>query len=70
MVLAILVWNITHPGTILVGPESELPGLKETLLRLWRGRKVVTEDGEELVSKYAMLKEDTSGELPRYSKAL
>lgn len=61
MVFAILVWNNTHPGSILIGPESELPGLKETFLRR-RARKVMSEDGEELVSKYAMLEESVGSE--------
>ena len=60
MFCAILVFNLSHPGRILVGPEAELPSLKETILGRWRksnrGRRMlVAEDGQELVSKYAML---------------
>ena len=55
MFFAISVFNITHPGSTLIGPESELPSLKETLWRRRRGRKVVREDGEELVGKYIPL---------------
>lgn len=69
MVFAILVFNVTHPGSILVGPDCELPGLKETLWRM-RGKKVVTEDGQELVSKDAMLDGYGGEEPPRYSQGL
>lgn len=31
MLFAILAFNIIHPGSILVGPESEMPGLRTTL---------------------------------------
>jgi hypothetical protein len=68
MISAILVFNITHPGSILIGPESELPSLKETLWRRKRARKVVSEDGEELVSKYAVIEGKGDGEPLRYSQ--
>ncbi|KAE8447874.1 hypothetical protein EG329_010103 [Mollisiaceae sp. DMI_Dod_QoI] len=58
MIFAILCFNVNHPGRILVGPRSELPGLRETFWK-GRGRKgrkmTVGEDGEELVGKYEML---------------
>jgi hypothetical protein len=60
MILAIVTFNIMHPGGVLVGPESELPGLRESLG--WeRGWKRGTEEGEggvELVGKYAVLSFD------------
>ena len=31
MVLAILSFNIVHPGSVLLGPESELPGFLPSL---------------------------------------
>jgi hypothetical protein len=72
MVFAILCYNITHPGTILKGPEAELPSLwgmaREKLCcgrRGKRGNILGDEDGEELVSKYAMLNDGKAP--PRYS---
>jgi hypothetical protein len=60
MFCAILAFNISHPGRFLVGREAELPGLKETIWGGWRKTTrarnvVVAEDGEEMVSKYAIL---------------
>lgn len=62
MVFAILCYNITHPGTILIGSEAELPSLWGMISgklccgrRRKMGKLLVGEDGEELVSKYAML---------------
>jgi hypothetical protein len=65
MLFAIFVFNITHPGLTLVGPQSELPSLKETFWKKRKGKKVVSEDGEELVSKYAVL-EENGEQPPRY----
>ena len=54
MFLALAVMNIIHPGTILVGPDSKLPGLKATY-RILRSRKrglvERQEDGIHLIGK-------------------
>jgi len=59
MFLAILVFNVNHPGKILVGPGAELPGLWKMVKRLFRkgrgNKTVVDDDGEELISEYAKL---------------
>lgn len=60
MFFAILCFNVNHPGRVLVGPESELPGLKETFWKNGRGGRRgkkgdVNEDREELVGKYEMI---------------
>ena len=68
MVFAIFVFNSTHPGSTLVGPQSELPGLKETLWRKRREKQVVSEYGEELVGKYAAI-EQNGEELLRYGQS-
>ncbi|KAI1373191.1 RTA1 like protein-domain-containing protein [Hypoxylon crocopeplum] len=39
MLLAILTFNIVHPGLTLVGPESEMPGFFSTCIGLFRKRK-------------------------------
>ncbi|KAI1104984.1 RTA1 like protein-domain-containing protein [Jackrogersella minutella] len=39
MLLAILSFNIIHPGTILVGPESEMPGFFSICMGMFRKRK-------------------------------
>ncbi|KAI0379042.1 hypothetical protein F5Y04DRAFT_290736 [Hypomontagnella monticulosa] len=39
MLLAIFAFNIVHPGSVLVGPESEMPGFYSTCLGLFRKRK-------------------------------
>lgn len=70
MIFAIFVFNVTHPGSILLGPDSELPSLKETLWRRKRGKKILSEDGEELISKYSMLERSGKLEPPRYSQIL
>jgi hypothetical protein len=58
MCFAILCYNITHPGTVLQGPEAQLPTIRSLVFKK-RARKVpVTvggEDGEELVSNYVEL---------------
>ena len=69
MFLAIFVFNITHPGSILIGRESELPSLKETL-RKRRGKTLVSEDGEELVSKYVPLEGKGIEDPPSYRQGL
>jgi hypothetical protein len=67
MFLAILCYNVTHPGSILVGPEAALPGLwgmvKERMccgMRRRNGKMVVDDDGHELISKYAVLGDDNA----------
>jgi hypothetical protein len=70
MFLAIFVFNITHPGLILVGRESELPSLKETLWKKRWGKKLVSEDGEELVSKYTPLESKSMEEPPSYRQEI
>ncbi|KAI0888498.1 RTA1 like protein-domain-containing protein [Annulohypoxylon maeteangense] len=39
MLLAILSFNVIHPGTVLVGPESEMPGFFSTCTGFFRRRK-------------------------------
>lgn len=48
MSLTILSFNITHPGTILTGPDSEMPGFFSTLKALRRGRsgKLLLQDSD------------------------
>jgi len=50
MVLALLCFVIKPPGAVLVGPESELPGLFATVKIMYRRRKGVEkmEDEQEL----------------------
>ncbi|KAK6369813.1 uncharacterized protein PV06_01842 [Exophiala oligosperma] len=48
MVLALLCFNIKHPGSVLVGPESELPGLMATVKARWRKKQTVASVGEIL----------------------
>lgn len=37
MIFAILLFNVTHPGTILFGQDSDVPSLRQTFRE--RGRK-------------------------------
>ncbi|KAK4941117.1 hypothetical protein LTR10_018917 [Elasticomyces elasticus] len=49
MLLAVMCFNIKHPGSVLVGPESELPGFFATVKSAWRRRKgmePLKDDGE------------------------
>ncbi|KAI1610971.1 RTA1 domain-containing protein [Exophiala viscosa] len=49
MVFAVLCFNIKHPGSVLVGPDSELPGFFATVMSAWRRRKgmePLKDDGE------------------------
>jgi hypothetical protein len=67
MFLAILSSNIVHPGSVLIGPDSEMPSLKQTLFK--RKAKVVLvknveEDGLVLMDRDQKL----GGSIPRYSK--
>ncbi|KAI1077939.1 RTA1 like protein-domain-containing protein [Whalleya microplaca] len=39
MLLAILAFNLIHPGSVLVGPESEMQGFFKTCLGLFRKKK-------------------------------
>jgi RTA1 like protein len=38
MLLAILAFNIIHPSSVLVGPDSEVPGLRTTIKEMMRKR--------------------------------
>jgi hypothetical protein len=59
MCFAILCYNITHPGTILQGPEAQLPTIRSLVFRKRSGRNMGGlaggEDGVELVSEYVEL---------------
>lgn len=49
MFLAILCFNVTHPGCDLTGVGSELPGLRETFWRKRMNRAIIEdEDGLEM----------------------
>jgi len=67
MFLAILSSNIVHPGTVLIGPDSEMPSLKQTLLK-GKGKVVLLKDIEE--NELVLIDRDQKlgGSLPRYSK--
>ncbi|KAI1388042.1 RTA1 like protein-domain-containing protein [Hypoxylon trugodes] len=39
MLLAIVAFNITHPGSVLVGPESEMPGFFTMCMGFFRKRR-------------------------------
>lgn len=39
MLLAILSFNVIHPGTVLIGLESEMPGFISTCMGFFRKRK-------------------------------
>lgn len=63
--LAMFCYNIVHPGTVLIGKESELPSLKAVVWDSWikkrdiRPRKLmVEEDGEYLAGSYTALPDD------------
>ncbi|CZR56476.1 related to RTA1-involved in 7-aminocholesterol resistance [Phialocephala subalpina] len=63
MFFAIMCFNVNHPGRVLVGPESELPGLRETFWKKGRGGRrgkkgVSDESGEGLVGKYEMIEKE------------
>jgi len=47
MLCAIVVFNITHPSSIVKGPGAQLPGFRT----LWRKgfKNIGNEDGEELL---------------------
>lgn len=52
MLLAVASFNVTHPGVILVGPASEMPGFfattKNTFRRRRGHRKMVDESDEAM----------------------
>ncbi|KAI8958806.1 hypothetical protein F5Y11DRAFT_351113 [Daldinia sp. FL1419] len=57
MMLAILGFNMIHPGKVLVGPDSEMPGFFATCVGLFRRRrekrrfgKLEGSDDEEMVN--------------------
>ncbi|KAI1408706.1 RTA1 like protein-domain-containing protein [Hypoxylon sp. FL1857] len=55
MLLAILAFNIIHPGSVLVGPESEMPGFVTTCANFFRGRgkhKRLDESDDEEMTVY------------------
>jgi len=39
MLLAVLSFNIIHPGSFLVGPDSELPGIMTIIRIAWQKRR-------------------------------
>lgn len=39
MLLAILSFNIVHPGSVLVGSESEMPSLRNTIKNMRQNKK-------------------------------
>ena len=47
MFFAIVVFNITHPSSIMKGPDAQLPGIRALMKR--RSRKMGSEGGEELL---------------------
>lgn len=54
MFLALLTFIVVHPGTVLVGPEANMPGFFFTLKGCFTARKRNNEwkslsDGEELI---------------------
>lgn len=56
MFLAILCFNVTHPGRVLTGAGSELPGLRETFWPKRMNRAMAKgEDGLELKGKYVVV---------------
>lgn len=49
MFLAVLAFNVIHPGSFLVGPESELPGVVMTIRAVWgrrKGKEMLLDGGE------------------------
>lgn len=65
MVFAIAVFNVVHPGAVVRGPGSEMPGLWATLKGTWTMRKghppkteMLLEDeveGKARVGRYEMM---------------
>ncbi|KAI0836543.1 RTA1 like protein-domain-containing protein [Hypoxylon sp. FL0890] len=53
MLLAILAFNIIHPGSVLVGPEAEMPGFVTTCISALRRRNkfknLEESDNEEMI---------------------
>jgi hypothetical protein len=62
MCLAILCYNITHPGTVLRGPEAALPTIRSLVFKKRRARKSKSgsgvEGGVEMGNKYVELGEE------------
>jgi hypothetical protein len=48
MLLALLCFNIKHPGSVLVGPESELPGFIAAVKTMWLKKQKVKSVGQTL----------------------
>jgi hypothetical protein len=59
MFLSILCFNVIHPGTVLIGPDSEMPGFYATIKALFQKEPVglpidyLSNDEDELMSKPA-----------------
>lgn len=64
MSLTILLFNITHPGTILIGPESEMPGFFSTLKALRHrrsGRRLLQDSDIGSIELSAAIQERRQG---------
>ncbi|KAE9364408.1 RTA1 domain-containing protein [Stipitochalara longipes BDJ] len=62
MCFAILCYNITHPGTILQGPEAHLPTIRSLVFKKKGGRTPQeVGNGAKMISKYAELREESVG---------
>lgn len=63
MCLAILCYNVTHPGTVLQGPEARLPTIRSLVFKKRRGRKQQAgsggKGGVEMGSNYVELGEES-----------
>jgi hypothetical protein len=59
MCLAILCYNVTHPGTVLQGPEARLPTIRSLVFKKRRGGKQQVGSGDkggvEMGSNYVEL---------------
>jgi hypothetical protein len=63
MCLAILCYNVTHPGTVLQGPEARLPTIRSLVFKKRRGRKQQAgsggKGGVDMGSNYVELGEES-----------
>ncbi|KAH8591527.1 RTA1 domain-containing protein [Bisporella sp. PMI_857] len=64
MFMAIMAFNIIHPGNVLRGPDAKLPGLWAMVRRKGKKGGAKGDDGEKLVPKYTSLDDKA---LPEYS---
>ena len=55
MALAVLCFNIKPPGSVMVGPESDLPGFFTTLKNTWLKRKGIEPLKDEQISLRELL---------------